>query len=159
MAGCEIAQLETDESLGAPKSDLMFHWVILLLSIAALAIALVLQIRGEQVVIPFVEIPLPGVCTHKRILGMECPGCGLTRCFISMARGDFPRAWAFNPTGVFLFAVVVVQIPYRSLQIWRVRRDLPEVRVRRFANGILWLLVVGLFLQWILRSLLPLLGF
>ena len=135
------------------KPDPLFHWVLLLMAIGVLVGAVMLKVRGtEQVVLPLVEIPLPDVCTYKRLVGAECPGCGLTRCFISVAHGDVVRAWSFNPAGVFLFVVVVAQIPYRSLQVYRLQRGQAEIRLRRLALLTVWLLVVSLFLQWIVRG-------
>ena len=83
-------------------------------------LALVLSVPGtareEQVIVPVIGRALPPLCTSKILFNRECPGCGLTRCFISMAHGDLARAWRFNPAGVYFFAVVVAQLPFRAWQ-------------------------------------------
>jgi len=156
MTGSETADRRIEEPRAATKPDLTFHWVILLIALAVLMAALVLRVRGgQQVVIPVVDFPLPGVCTYKRLVGRECPGCGLTRCFISLAHGELARAWAFNPAGIFLFVMVFLQLPYRAIQLWRVRQGLREIRLRHLSNLTLWLMVAGLFLQWVVRILIP----
>ncbi len=135
--------------------DTSLHWSMLVGASCVLLLAAVLQVRGpETVVIPLVDMPLPGTCTYKQYMGMECPGCGLTRCFISLAHGRPSAAWSFNPAGVLFFALVAVQIPFRAIQIWRIRRGLGELRVNRLAHYLTGTLIVALLSQWLLRSML-----
>lgn len=35
-------------------------------------------------------------CLFKALLGIECPGCGMTRAYISLFRLDFRQAFAYN---------------------------------------------------------------
>ena len=64
--------------------------------------ALALSVRDRsQVVIPFLKLPLPELCLMRRLASVDCPGCGLTRCFISLAHGDLPAAWSYNPAGLW----------------------------------------------------------
>jgi len=39
----------------------------------------------------------PVVCLFRRTLELPCPGCGLTRAFSHLARGDLQGAVAFHP--------------------------------------------------------------
>ena len=156
MAGNEIAEPQTQAGRTADPPDLLFHRTVLLIAIGVLFGAMVLQIRdGQQVLLPVVKIPLPGTCTYKRLVGSDCPGCGLTRCFISLAHGELARAWDFNPAGILVFVVVILQLPYRTIQLWRTRHGFPEIRLRRFTNVVLWLMILGLVVQWIARTVLP----
>ncbi len=41
-------------------------------------------------------------CLFRNLTGFPCPGCGMTRALVSLARLDGAAAWAYNP------AVVVV---------------------------------------------------
>lgn len=57
--------------------------------------------------IPFlIEVSrIPWECTFKRIAGVGCPGCGLTRSVYSMVHGDLSEAlrWhAFGPLALLL---------------------------------------------------------
>lgn len=38
-----------------------------------------------------------GVCIYKRILGIACPGCGLSRSFLFILQGQFEEAWKLQP--------------------------------------------------------------
>lgn len=125
------------------------HLVTLVLSLVVLTLAALLSVQGEtQVDIPFINRPLPPLCAMKRFVGWDCPGCGLTRCFISIAHGDMASAWHFNPAGLLVFALVALQIPYRTMQLWRLRRGLPEWTHRRLSSALTIVLVSALLLQW-----------
>jgi hypothetical protein len=122
------------------------------MSASVLVLAALLSIRQErEVLVPFLGVPLPELCLLKRTTGLACPGCGLTRCFISLAHGDLRAAWSYNLGGLVFFPIVVVQIPLRLVQIWRIRRGLPEIQLGRLvpvAFGVLGALLLG---QWLLR--------
>ena len=42
-------------------------------------------------------LALPDLCLHKVLTGLPCGGCGMTRAFVAMARGDVPTALASQP--------------------------------------------------------------
>jgi hypothetical protein len=141
-----------DASPPQARPDPMYHAAILALACGVLVLAVVLSVRNStEVLLPVFGVPLPELCMSKRYLGFDCPGCGLTRCFISLARGDLAAAWQYNPAGLWLFGMLAAQIPFRSLQLLRIRRGLPELTTGSLAQwlfGILGVLLVG---QWLLR--------
>ena len=69
-----------------------YHVFVLAFSAVVLTISLVMNV-GEQnhVTLPVVG-KLPGICAWKRAFNVDCPGCGLTRCFVSMAHGQIDSA-------------------------------------------------------------------
>ena len=137
--------------------DGALHWVLLGLSASVVALAIVLQVREGHVVIPVIDVPLPGTCSFKAYAGVDCPGCGLTRCFVSMAHGQVGRAWHFNPVGIFFFVIVVTQVPFRTLQIWRLRQGREEVRLGWWGYWLMLGVAVALMLQWAVRLIFGLL--
>ena len=86
----------------------------------------------------------------RRIWRMDCPGCGLTRSFISMSHGEFQRAFSFNMAGPLVYLFVLVQIPWHAWQLYRI------VRLRRPIES-LWLYVPlyamsgAILSQWLWR--------
>jgi hypothetical protein len=44
------------------------------------------------------------LCAFRRLAGLPCMGCGLTRSFCALAKGEIGRAFAFHPLGPALFA-------------------------------------------------------
>lgn len=134
------------------RPDSLYHVVLLALCAATILLAFVLSIRGQtQVVLPFVNVPLPELCMSRRMFGASCPGCGLTRSFIALTRGDLAAAWSFNPAGILLFAIIAFQIPFRLWQLSRIRRGLAEIALSRSAPVALTAFAVLLIAQWALR--------
>ena len=138
----------------AEKSRVQYHATLFFLSLAVMVLAVVMRVPDEEnVAFPVIDAPLPTLCAMRRLAGIDCPGCGLTRCFISLAHGLPGRAWHFNPAGLLLFAVVAAQIPFRAVQLWRIRRGKRELNASRF-NWLLLGIAAALIGQWIVRLVL-----
>jgi len=97
------------------------------------------------------QLSLPELCILRRTAGIDCPGCGLTRCFISLAHGDLAAAWSYNPAGLWLFLIMACQIPFRSYQLWRISRGRPEIVLPWALQFTLAILAIALITQWSLR--------
>lgn len=135
----------------APRDAYWRHGIILAIATLVLLVAASLSVRGEhEVRIPLLGFSLPELCYWRMMFELPCPGCGLTRCFISLAHGEVARAWQFQPVGCLIFAGVVLQFPYRGWQILRLRRGVPD-RAPPWIIVAAWLVVPALFLQWIWR--------
>ena len=93
---------------------------------------------------------LPTICWLRRTLGIECPGCGLTRSFVHMAHGNLAAAWHQNPFGVPLFLFAAAQLIWQPWQSWRIRSNRP---VWQIPGGVWWLvaLCVLMLIRWIWR--------
>lgn len=127
------------------------HWSLLIPSIIIIFLACVMSTKGdEQVLVPVINQPLPPLCTTKRFFNLDCPGCGLTRCFISLAHGKVADAWRYNPAGLWFFALVAVQIPYRAWQIYRIRSGRAPLNLGR-TNWMLWILLFLMLGQWVVK--------
>jgi uncharacterized protein DUF2752 len=133
------------------KRDWLFHLVLLAMCGGVLVLSATLSVKNRtQVVLPGLGVALPELCLMRRASGLSCPGCGLTRSFISLAHGDVARAWSYNPSGPLLFFLVALQVPFRALQVWRIRCGWPELNtgmVGPIALGTFALVMVG---QWML---------
>lgn len=112
-----------------------WHRQVLATSIVIIVLAMVLQVRSDQRV--FVSgasaVPIPETCGMKIMFGHPCPGCGLTRSFIHLAHGDWRSSLAIHRIGWLLALLVVCQIPYRLLALWK-----PELTV-----GPVWVWIIG----------------
>ncbi len=137
-----------------PRPDPLYHTVILVLCAGVMILSLLLSVREErQVLVPLLGAPLPELCMTKRWTGLGCPGCGMTRSFISLAHGDWRMALRYNPAGPLLFAIMAIQVPFRGVQLARIRRGRPELRfgwLTQILFGVLGVLMVG---QWVMRQI------
>lgn len=52
--------------------------------------------------------PETSFCFSRRVLGLPCPGCGLTRAFAHLAKGEWPAALAAHPLAPVLAAEIVL---------------------------------------------------
>ena len=50
----------------------------------------------------------PTICLSKRLLDIECPGCGLTRAFQHFLHFQFHEAWSLNKLVVIIFPVSIM---------------------------------------------------
>lgn len=129
--------------------DVKFHLVWLCMSAGIVILSMLMQVRNsQQVTIPFTQIPLPELCSFRRMTGMDCAGCGMTRCFISLGHGDVPAAWNYNPSGILLYGILLFQIPFRAWQLWRIRRGLPESHFSGYGYSAMVLFALFMVAQW-----------
>ena len=78
--------------------------------------------------------PETSICFSRRVLDLPCPGCGLTRAFAHLAKGEWTAALAVHP----LAPVLALEF----LLIWlawgrAVFRDLPFPRTDWVERGVL----------------------
>ena len=61
------------------------------------------------------------ICGFMHLTGLPSPGCGLTRSFCSMGKGDFSSAFSYNLLGppLFLFSVLIWLRAAGALFDWR----------------------------------------
>jgi len=133
------------------RRGMRYHFTMFVGAVVVLALARLLELQGTtHVAVPVGNLVLPELCSFQRFFGIPCPGCGLTRSFVALARGDVAAAWTFNPAGLLLFATVIFQLPYRAMQIVRLWRGQGE-----FHSNLLPLstipIGVALVVQWVWR--------
>lgn len=84
------------------------------------------------------------LCFFKNIYGAPCPGCGLTRAYLSLVRGEFFLALRYHP--LFALAPVV-------LVVWAFRDRRPFDRFYR--SDRFWIaIIVALLATWVVRMVL-----
>jgi hypothetical protein len=129
-----------------------YHRLLLTLAAGTLIAACVLQVNSDQRVafslLP--RWPFPEVCQSKRLLGWDCPGCGLTRSFVHLAHGDVTASLAVHPVGWLVALFVAAQIPYR---LWALRDRRGAPLGERLPWIIAVTLVAVLLASWLARLL------
>lgn len=48
----------------------------------------------------------PSLCLIRRVFGVRCPGCGMTRAFSCIAHGKFKQAFQYNKLVVIVFPLL-----------------------------------------------------
>lgn len=131
-----------------------YHLWILATALLVLCVALLLIVPDQGLTsFPLIG-EIPPLCLWKRLLNVDCPGCGLTRSFAALAHGHWLAAWSFNPAGWMFFAVCLYQLPYRGWQLWRLFHGRAEYEHRsRTIAIVVWTLLAALLAQWIWKML------
>lgn len=97
---------------------------------------------------------LPGtpLCLFKYHFGFDCPGCGLTRAFLFIPRGEWVKAVQLNGASLVLYLVFVMMLIH---QIFRTRfPDLfKHVWWCRLSGFFSCLTVVLLFGHWAIKTM------
>src|SRR3982751_3562109 len=88
-----------------------------------------LRVAGDRVTMSDGR-PLGTSCMFHNLFGVDCPFCGLTRSFVSLAHGQIGRAFEFHPAGPLLFVAMLVFIA--SVAYVTVRRVQPLVERKQF---------------------------
>lgn len=86
---------------------------------------------------------LPCLCPFRRVTGLPCPGCGITRSLVCCAHGQWEAALRFHPLGPLLFALLAAVALRAALR----RAPLSERRQSVAAAALAALLL----LVWALR--------
>jgi hypothetical protein len=129
------------------------HLEMLLAATGVVVLAFVLDVRPDQRValhwLP--DYPLPETCLARSIFGIPCPGCGLTRSFIYLARGDWQQAQALHHLGWLMALAVLLQFPYRLHCLLRGDCSPAMLTASRWFGAVLIVLLVG---NWLCLMLL-----
>jgi hypothetical protein len=104
------------------------HIIILLICVAVLAAALLLDADDTGVYLFGWKLPLK--CSMHETLGIRCATCGLTRAVCYAAHGRMTEAFRMNAVWPAVFAVLLLEIPYRlaAVVLWP-RKFARSVRV------------------------------
>ena len=93
------------------------------------------------------QLPSETLCFLKRLFLFDCPGCGLTRSFLLIPRGEWRRVWELNP-GAF--------VVYFAFLLWLLRLVLLKFKMKLdflfhpLLNQVLgWCVISSLTIQWI----------
>jgi hypothetical protein len=107
-------------------------------------------IAASFVISPHQATDGPILCPFRRFSGLPCPGCGLTRSWVSFAHGDVSAAFDYHAFGPLLFVTVVVALGVKAFTLITGRQlSPPTVRVLKLAAAC----VVAIWLGWSLVRL------
>jgi len=92
----------------------------------------------------------PG-CMFHRLTGLECPGCGGTRAFFALARGDLATSLRYNPWALVLMLGLGIWAAKRVIRVFAPRSRWGEPLAMR--SSTLWTILILLFVFAFLRNL------
>ncbi len=106
---------------------------------------------GLRIPVPLIgNYELPAMCMSKIVFDAPCPGCGLTRSFVSLAHGECVTAFLLNPAGPLLFIICLIQIPYRYFKYNQSPSKLIKI-IDAHSEKIAWGVLVFMLCAWTTR--------
>lgn len=122
-----------------------------------LALRLMLAVAVVQIGLVLLALPA-WACPLRKSTGVPCPGCGLTRSIMHLARGDVVGSLRLHAFGWvvalgFLLLAIAAVMPERWRTLWADRMAMLERRI-----PLLPIMFAGFMLYWCLRLLWPRLG-
>ena len=96
-------------------------------AIATLALAALLAVAAFLKA----DHPLPlALCPLKRLTGVPCPTCGMTRAFCNAVQGHWPASLHWHPLGLPLALACAIGALWLGMEAWRGKHLKPEWRTR-----------------------------
>ncbi len=88
----------------------------------------------------------PVLCLHRRLTGLMCPGCGLSRSFVFISHGDFAAAFRFHLFGPLVYLIFVLTLLW--VLVPRSLHPSPEHRLLTWLWRVGSIAVVSMWLLW-----------
>ena len=83
-------------------------------------------------------LPHFSLCAFRAITGIQCPGCGMTRAFLSLGQLKFKEAIQLNPFSLFLLITMILYICIGQSPSWLQNKVL--IRITLIVVITVWLL-------------------
>jgi hypothetical protein len=85
-------------------------------------------------------------CWFQSVVGLPCPGCGLTRSFMALASGAWREAFFWHP----LLPIAIALLPFALPLFIILRRH----KQKKALEGMLWAMVFAILAVYAMRMLL-----
>lgn len=87
------------------------HLLILSMIVGPLILSRILEPMPTNVEesVTLFGVKLPPICSMKRNFNLPCPGCGLTRSWVSAAHGQYSISWEYHRMGMLLMIYAIIQ--------------------------------------------------
>ena len=131
-----------------PVDERRWHWIVLLGACLAIGAGWVVDVEPDGAIglIGAPAVKLPVLCPSRRLFGVACPACGMTRSVTHLLHGRLADSFALHRLGWLVLAAVVFQVPYRS---WRLTGGRSRLANPRVTQILLWGFLVLLIANWL----------
>ena len=130
--------------------DICPRWILARLRIPGQSqhhVALLVSTVLTLALLPLV-IYIPHFCLMQKVLGIPCPGCGVSHSIMAILRLTPVMAWKANPAGVGVASVFCFQLVARPMAIMAPRTGVLVSQASRHISNVA---LGSLLLVWISR--------
>ena len=96
----------------------------------------------------FIGLSIP--CLFHEITGLDCPGCGITRCLFALVSLDIKGAFEANPLVFIYLPFIVMYFLYQSYLYIYDKKDKILVKI---PNYVMYIILVITILYGIIRNI------
>lgn len=131
---------------GESRTD---HFTILCFCLVLLLTPLLFKYEAGGGGLSIAGHSIPALCLSQRLVGLDCPGCGLSRSFVRLTQGDLLGALQSHRMGPLLYFFFAVAALYRLCAIrWPSHPRLNRAAATLHYAG--WAVTGALGLNWLL---------
>jgi Protein of unknown function (DUF2752) len=130
--------------------DICPRWVLAKLRISEQSqhhVALLISTLLTLALLPL-AIHIPHFCLMQKVLGIPCPGCGVSHSIMAIVRLNPGMAWGANPAGVGVASAFCFQLVARPIAIMAPRTSALVSQTSRYISNVA---LGSLLLVWISR--------
>lgn len=80
-----------------------------------------------------------GKCLVRELTGVPCPGCGITRAYIALAKGDVKLAWHYHPLFWFIGPLIIFLLIFQN-------RLLNKKKAQLIIGIVSFILILGVYI-------------
>jgi preprotein translocase subunit SecG len=132
------------------KRYLTPHLIVLFICLAILIGALMLSPSDtREGHLSIGSLTLPETCTFKKLTGLPCPGCGLTRSMVAAVHGDVKQSLHHHRIGLLTLLYVLLQFVYRIGAIAAPALALRIFGPEKYLNRFIVILGALFLLNWV----------
>lgn len=96
-------------------------------------------------------------CLFHFVTGLPCPGCGGTRAFVSLLKGDLIHSFLYHPVVPFCFLLYVIFMMTQTMERILRRKTNLRFHALSFRLEYVYLAVILILVQWIAKIIAALL--
>ena len=122
----------------------LYHGIVL--AVCAIVVTAAFVCDVDKLGIYFFGWKWPMKCFLHNVFGVKCALCGMSRSFVSMAKGDLTRAFEHHIIGPLVFGFAAMQIPYRLWAIVKCPKKTLAATKIMAGTGIF--LLAAIFFRW-----------
>ena len=132
--------------------DFCPRWILAMLHVPERSqhhLAVLISTLAALMLVPIIP-HVPHFCLMKKLLGIPCPGCGISHSLTAAFQFNLARAWLANPAGIGVALLFAFQIIARPIAIVLPRAAGIVSSISRYGSNFT---VILLFLVWTYRVL------
>lgn len=96
------------------------------------------------------NIPLPE-CLFKNIIGLPCPGCGMSRATLALLNCDIPLSFSYNVLCIPFTLAIIISIIWLTVDVFRQQITFFKLVKQGISNKYKFPIFISLIISWVIN--------